>query len=90
MPYLNNIKIGEIKNADFYKNIIEQNPSEEKDYDFYLRIESINSDDSMTLEEIVELFNEMDIDEFDSIFSQWEQMRFKIDDTAEISCKNCP
>ncbi len=84
-----NISIGDIRNPEFYKNIILNNPSEEKDYDFYLRIESINSDDSMTLEEIIELFNEMDIDEFDSIFEQWEDIKFKIDDVAEIECKKC-
>ena len=43
----------------------------------------------MKLEEIVELFNEMNIDEFDSVFERWEDIRFKIDDTSEISCKNC-
>lgn len=84
-----NIQIGHIRNPDFYKKITRENPSEEKDYDFYLRIHSINSDDSMTLDEIVELFNEMDIDEFDSIFEQWESMRFKIDDITDIECKKC-
>lgn len=83
------IKLGNIRNVDFYKETIKNNPNEEKDYDFYLRIESINGDESMTLEEIVELFNEMNIDEFDSIFERWEDIRFKIDDTSEISCKNC-
>lgn len=83
------IKLGEIRNVDFYKEIIKANPTEERDYDFYLRIQSINGDDSMTLDEIVQLFDEMDIDEFDSIFNQWEDIRFKIDDSADISCKNC-
>ena len=83
------IKLGNIRNVDFYRETIKKNPLEEKDYDFYLRIESLNSDDSLTLEEIVDVFNNMDIDEFDSIFKQWEDIRFKIDDTAEISCKNC-
>lgn len=83
------IKLSEIRNVDFYKEIIKANPTEERDYDFYLRIQSINGDDSMTLDEIVQLFDEMDIDEFDSIFNQWEDIRFKIDDSADISCKNC-
>ena len=83
------IKLGSVRNVDFYKETIKKNPLEEKDYDFYLRIESINADDSMTLEEIVELFNEMDIDEFDSIFNQWEDIRFKIDDVADIACIKC-
>lgn len=83
------IKMGNIRNPDFYKETIKNNPQEEKDYDFYLRIESINSDDTLTLEEIVQKFDDMDIDEFDSIFKQWEEIKFKIDDTTEISCKNC-
>lgn len=83
------IKIGSIRNTKFYKETIKNNPTEEKDYDFYLRIASINGDDSMGLDEIISLFNEMDIDEFDSIFEQWEDIRFKIDDTAEIVCKSC-
>ena len=83
------IKLGEIRNVDFYKETTKANPTEERDYDFYLRIQSINGDDSMTLDEIVQLFDEMDIDEFDSIFNQWEDIRFKIDDSADISCKNC-
>lgn len=83
------IKMSTIKNVDYYKEVIKNNPTEEKDYDFYLRIDSINADDSLSLEEIVDLFNEMDIDEFDSIFEQWEAIRFKIDDVTEISCKKC-
>lgn len=83
------IKLGEIRNVDFYRETIKNNPSEEKDYDFYLRIMSINGDDSLTLEETVDLFNEMDIDEFDSIFNQWEDIRFKIDDVADIACIKC-
>ena len=83
------IKIDGIRNVQFYKETIQNNPTEEKDYDFYLRIASINGDDSMGLDEIISLFNEMDIDEFDSIFEQWEDIRFKIDDTAEIVCKSC-
>lgn len=83
------IKIGTIRNSDFYKQIISSNPENSNEYDFYLRISSINSNDSMTLEEIVNLFDNMDIDEFDSIFEQWENMRFKIDDTTVIECNNC-
>lgn len=83
------IKLGEIKNSKFYKETIKNNPSEEKDYDFYLRIDSINSDDSMTLEETIEMFNNMDIDEFDEIFKQWEEIRFRIDDVASIECVKC-
>ena len=84
-----NIKIGSIKNPNFYKQTINENPEYADEYDFYLRISDIDSNDTFTLEEIVEFFDNMDIDEFDSIFAQWEDIRFKIDDTTEIKCKNC-
>lgn len=83
------IKLSNIRNVDFYKKTLKENPSEEKDYDFYLRIGSINDNDCMSLDEIIQLFNEMDIDEFDSIFEQWEDIRFKINDTKQINCKKC-
>lgn len=83
------IILGDIRNVNFYRETIENNPVEEKDYDFYLRIQSVNGDESMSLEETIEMFNEMDIDEFDDIFKQWEDIRFKIDDTCYIECKNC-
>jgi len=83
------IKIGNIRNIEYYKEIIRENPLESREYDFYLRIESINSDDSLTLEEIIDLFDEMDIDEYDKIFEEWERIRFKVDDTVEIVCKKC-
>lgn len=83
------VKISEIKNVQFYKQTIAENPEEEKDYDFYLRIESINDNDALTLNEIIEIFNEMDIDDFDSLFMQWEDSRFKVNDNVDICCSNC-
>jgi len=84
-----NIKICGIRNPEFYKQTISENIEYSKEYDFYLRIESINDNDTMTLEEIAELFDNMDIDEYDYIFDKWETIRFKIDDTIDISCNNC-
>lgn len=82
------IKIGEIKNSDFYRKVINESENP-KELDFFLRIEEINEDDSFTLDEIIKTFDEMDIDDYESIFNQWESIKFKVDDTSIIECSNC-
>lgn len=84
-----NIQLTSIRNCSIYKETIEKFPENSYEYDFYLRIESINDNDAMTLDEIVELFDNMDIDEFDNIFNQWEDIRFKINDEVDVSCSSC-
>lgn len=80
------IKLDKIKNVDFYKKVIGQAPDE---LDFYMRIKSINDDEGLSLEEIVDIFENMDISDFDEIFEQWEKIKFKIDDTVNIQCTHC-
>lgn len=80
------IKLGEIKNKEFYKKVINQSPNE---LDFYLRIESINGEECVSISEVIQYFSEMDVDEFERITDQWEEIRFKIDDNVKISCPNC-
>lgn len=86
-----NIIIGEIKNPNYYKSITEDINyiSYTKEVDFYLRIVSINDNDCMSLDEIIDLFDNMDIDEFDNIFNQWEDIKFKIDDKYNVECSSC-
>ena len=43
----------------------------------------------MSLDEIIDLFDNMDIDEFDNIFNQWEDIKFKIDDKYNVECPSC-
>lgn len=81
-----NIKLGTVKNKDFYKRVISQAPDE---LDFYLRIETINDEEVFSIEEVVNYFSEMDIDEFDEIMKQWDIIKFKINDIHSIKCKNC-
>lgn len=80
------IKIGEIKNKEFYKKVINQSPNE---LDFYLRIESINGEECVSISDVIQYFSEMDIDEFEKITEQWEEIRFKLDDNVKIVCPNC-
>lgn len=80
------IKIGEIKNKDFYKKVISQAPDE---LDFYLRIDTINDEECYSIEEVIKYFSEMDIDEFENIINQWEKIKFKLNDNYSIKCTKC-
>lgn len=80
------ITLGTIKNPDFYKKVIVQAPNE---LDFYLRIQTINDEECFSIEEVIKYFNEMDVDEFEEIIEQWEEIKFKIDDVFEVKCTCC-
>lgn len=79
------IKMGDIKNKDFYIEKIK----EDSLYDFLLRIESINGDDTYDLEKLEELFDEMDIDILTDILDQYEDARFKLKDINTVKCPSC-
>lgn len=80
------IKLGKIKNTKYYKEVINQAPDE---LDFYLRIQSINDNDGYSLEEIIEYFGNMDVQDFDDIFEQWDKIKLTIDDVQVIECPHC-
>lgn len=80
------IQLGKIRNTNYYKSVVNQSPNE---LDFYLRVQSINGNDGYTLEEIIDYFENMDVQDFDEIFEQWDQIKFKIEDTKIIECPHC-
>lgn len=79
------VKIGNIKNKDFYLKKI----TEDSMYDLLLRVESFNGCDTFTLDELIEKFDDLDVDVLDDIINQWETTRFKVDDINEVECPNC-
>lgn len=87
---VNNIKIklGEIKNRKFYETTIASNPEEKEIYDFLLRIDSFNGNDSFTLDDIVDMFDNLEVDELEEILRIWDDAKFKIDDINIITCPN--
>lgn len=79
------IKLGKIRNKEFYlKKVVEDSM-----YDLLLRVESFNGDESFTLDELIEKFDDLDVDVLDDIINQWETTRFKLDDINEVECPNC-
>ena len=79
------IKLDDIKNKEFYYKKLK----EDQIYDLLLRIEEFNGDDSFTLEQLIEKFDELDVDVIEKIFTIWEESRFKIDDENEVQCPHC-
>lgn len=79
------IKLSEIRNKDFYIKKI----SEDELYDFLLRIESINGNDTMDLSQIEDYFDELDVDVLTDILEQYENTKFKLLDIHTVKCENC-
>lgn len=77
------IKLGEIRNKDFYIKKIE----EDIEYDFLLRIQEINGNDTFSLEELENIIDDIDISTLTSIAKIWEDHRFKMDDINTIQCE---
>ncbi len=80
------IELCEIQNVDYYKQVINQAADE---LDLYLRIKSINGNDGYTLEEIIEFFENLDVQDFDEIFEQWDKIKLKIQDIRIVKCPHC-
>lgn len=85
------IKIGEIANREFYEDSLAQCNSEEERYlvDFIYHIKEFNGNDGFTFEQAFDFVNNLDLDIGEDILSQWEAMRFKINDVSEVTCPHC-
>lgn len=76
------IKLGEIRNKDFYIKKI----AEDTEYDFLLRISSINDNESFSLQELEDIIDDINIDILTDIVEIWEDHKFKIDDVNTVKC----
>ena len=79
------IKLGELKNREIYVKLIEEDPI----YDLLLRVESFNGNEGFNLEELVDLFDDLDIDILSEILDIYADSKFKIDDIKAIACPEC-
>lgn len=84
-------EIQEIKNRKFYDESMATvtDPQEKQLIDFILHVKSINDDESLSFQEIMQFINELDVDVFEDIFKQWERMRFKLNMTHSVECPEC-
>ena len=82
-------KMGPLKNRSFYENEMKNKNKEEKYIaDFVLHVSTYNDND-YTFEDMLHIIDELDIDIFEEIFKQWEDMRFKIDTDHIVKCPHC-
>lgn len=83
-----NIKLGEIKNIDFYNTKIldSTNPILT---DLILRIESINNEIDFSYDDLVDYFDNLETDILDKILEIYNKHRFKLDIKFSFKCKKC-
>lgn len=84
-----NIKLGPIKNKEYYNKMIQENYSEADLIDFILRIESINDEEVLSFESTMDFLENLDLDIFDNIIRVWEESKFKVNQIHEVTCPNC-
>jgi len=84
------ISIGYIQNRIFHDKLMDSlDTLDEKSlFDFILHIKSFN-DNEYTFEELNDVINNLNVDEFENIFEQWDKMRFKTNNIYDVKCPKC-
>lgn len=85
------IKVGNIRNQEFYENMIMNITDNEQKIliDFILHITEFNSRIDFSAEELIKIFDSMDIEVFEDIFKQWNSMRFSYNTIGYCTCPEC-
>ena len=84
------IELQDIQNRKFYEEkMTSKNKSELMYFDFILHIKSINDDETLTFDKIVEMFNDLDVDEFEEIITKWNEIKMRLEKIEEIECPHC-
>ena len=78
-----NIKLGPIRNKKIYMEKIQ----EDTDYDLLMRIQSINGNEDFNLEQLEQLFDELDLDVIENIIKIYDDHKFTIDNINTVKCK---
>lgn len=84
--------MGELRNRGHYEEVMAAfiGEEEQKDLiDFILHVHAYNDNDGLDFEEIFNIVNDLDIDEFEYIFVEWNKMKFKMDNVQEVVCPHC-
>jgi len=79
-----------IQNREFYESTMEGcSKSEYVLFDFLLHIKTMNGDDCLSFDELLNEINNMDVDVFEDVFIQWNSMKFKVNNIAPVTCPKC-
>ena len=84
-------KVDNIKNQEFYENMLMNITDNEQKIliDFVLHITEFNSRIDFSAEELIKIFDSMDIETFEDIFKQWNSMRFSYNTLGYCTCPDC-
>lgn len=85
------IELGEVPNRKAYEDVIFglNDITERKIADMVMHIRSINGNLKLGYKDIMDVFSEMDVDEFQEIWNQWNQVHFRINRIHEVTCPHC-
>ncbi len=87
----NTITVGNVKDRDVYEETISKTITSMERYisDFALHIQTINGSDVTTIDEVIDFLDNLDVDDYENVFAQWESMRFKCNVIHSVECPNC-
>lgn len=87
----NVLTVGNVRNRGLYEESINKTLTSMERYitDFALHIQSINGSDVSSVDEVVNFLYDLDVDDCEKAFEQWELMRFKCNVIQPVECPNC-
>lgn len=79
------IKFGKIRNQDLYFEKIQ----EDEALEIFFNIEEFNFQKHYSIPELIDAFDELDLDTLDNILNYYNENRFFVNDLHEIKCPHC-
>jgi len=79
-----------IKNQEIYDESMSQSDDVTKPLlDFIFHCTSYNGNDALSFEELNNIINDLDVEDFEEIMDKWNKMRFRVDNVLDVECPHC-
>lgn len=85
------IELGEVQNRSAYESVIFniKDITERKIADMVMHIRAVNGNMKLGYKDLMDLITEMDVDLFQEIWNQWNQVHFRINRIHKVECPFC-
>lgn len=85
------IELGEVSNRGAYESVIFgiKDITERKIADMVMHIRAINGNMKLGYKDLMNLITEMDVDVFQEIWNQWNQVHFRLNRIHRVECPFC-